>query len=187
MTRLAGPIRQLGFVVRDADAAIKYWGEIMGVGPFLVFRKMSFENYRYRGKSATSPVLTIGLAFSGPLQIELIQQHDDSPSAYKDFLQESHGEFQHVSPWFHDAAGYNTAYKRLLASGMEVVHEGVVAGNVRCAYFAAPGCAGPQLEISEALLAPHAQMWSALQAAAESWDGKTLIWDGTPREVQHVD
>ena len=177
MTRLAGPIRQLGFVVSDADAAINYWAEVMGVGPFLVFRKMAFENYRYRGKAATSPVLTIGLAFSGSLQIEVIQQHDDAPSAYRDFMRASHGEFQHVSPWFQDAAGYDSAYRRLNATGMEIVHEGVVGGNVRCAYFAAPDRRGPQLEISEALKPPHAQMWSSLQAAAESWDGKTLFWE----------
>ena len=178
MTRLAGPLRQLGFVVSDADAAMKYWAEVMGVGPFLVFRNMSFENYRYRGKAATSPLLTIGLAFSGPLQIEIIQQHDDAPSAYRDFMQAGPGEFQHVSPWFKEAAGYDAAYQRLLETGMEVVHEGVVAGNVRCAYFATPGRGGPQLEISEALKQPHAQTWSSLQAAAESWDGKSLLWDG---------
>jgi hypothetical protein len=171
MTRLAGPIRQLGFVVRDADVAMKYWAEVVGVGPFLVFRKMSFEDYRYRGKVTDSPVVTIGLAHSGPLQVEIIQQHDDAPSAYRDFLLAERGEFQHVSPWFPDAASYDAAYNRLHASGLEVVHQGVITGGFRFAYFCAPGGGWPQLEISEALKPGAAEMWSSLQAAARGWDG----------------
>ena len=171
MTRLAGPIRQLGFVVRDADAAMKYWAEVVGVGPFLVFRKMSFEDYRYRGAVTDSPVVTIGLAHSGPLQIEIIEQHNDAPSAYRDFLPIGHGEFHHVSPWFQDAAGYDAAYERLHASGLEVVHQGVITGGFRFAYFCSPAGGWPQLEISEALKPAAAEMWSSLQTAAQGWDG----------------
>lgn len=179
MTRLAGPIRQLGIIVPDADEAIKYWADVVGVGPFVVFREMTFDNYRYRGEPVDSPVTTIGLAFSGSLQIEIIQQHNDAPSAYRDFSRNGRGEFQHVSPWFADEAGYDAAYKRLQESGLEIVHEGSIPGTTtRFAYFSAPGGGWPQLEISEAMKPGPAEMWAALQAAAQSWDGTSPVREG---------
>lgn len=38
MSELFGPIGQLGFVVADLGAALRYWTETMRVGPFFVFR-----------------------------------------------------------------------------------------------------------------------------------------------------
>ena len=34
MSRLLGPVRQNGYVVRDIEQAMKYWSETMGVGPW---------------------------------------------------------------------------------------------------------------------------------------------------------
>jgi hypothetical protein len=36
MSRAFGPIRQIAFVVRDIDAAMRQWTEVLGVGPFHV-------------------------------------------------------------------------------------------------------------------------------------------------------
>lgn len=179
MTRVAGPIRQLGIIVPDADAAMNYWANVLGVGPFVVFRRMTFDNYRYRGDPAPSPVTTIGLAFSGSLQVEIIQQHNDAPSAYRDFMQSGRGEFQHVSPWFADAADYDAAYARLQGDGLEIIHEGSIPGtDTRFAYFSAPGGGWPQMEISEAMKPGPASMWTALQAVAQRWDGTQPIREG---------
>ena len=35
MSRLFGEFRQVGIVVRDIEAAMKHWTEVLGVGPFL--------------------------------------------------------------------------------------------------------------------------------------------------------
>ena len=83
----ADPIRQIGFVVRDLDAAIGHWTRSIGVGPFVAFRALPFaSDYRYRGDPAEPPVVSIAIAMSGPLQVELIQQHNDARSGYLDFL-----------------------------------------------------------------------------------------------------
>jgi len=34
MSRLFGEMRQVAFVVRDLDQALRYWTETLGVGPF---------------------------------------------------------------------------------------------------------------------------------------------------------
>ena len=33
MSRLFGPLRQMGYVVPDVEAAMKHWVEVCGVGP----------------------------------------------------------------------------------------------------------------------------------------------------------
>jgi len=39
MSRKFGAIRQIAFIVRDLDAALRYWTETLGVGPFFVLRR----------------------------------------------------------------------------------------------------------------------------------------------------
>ena len=69
--------------------------------------------------------MSIALANSGDLQIELIQQRNDAPSMYQDFLA-AHGEgLQHMSYWSTD---YQALYDRAIAAGFEVGHEGQIGG-----------------------------------------------------------
>ena len=85
MSRFFGEIRQNGYVVRDIDAALAHWTGTLGVGPFFYFERVPIADFRYRGEP--SPVeVSIALANSGALQIELIQQRNDAPSMYRDFL-----------------------------------------------------------------------------------------------------
>ena len=36
MSRLFGPLRQMGFVVRDIDKAMRHWIEVCGIGPWYI-------------------------------------------------------------------------------------------------------------------------------------------------------
>ncbi len=98
MSRLFGEIRQNGYVVRDIDSALKHWIEVLGVGPFFYLERAPIENFRYYGERSEM-VASIALANSGPLQIELIQQRNDAPSMYRDFLAGGHEGLQHVEYW----------------------------------------------------------------------------------------
>jgi hypothetical protein len=40
-----GPIRQNGYVVRDIDAALRHWTEVLGVGPFYYFERVPSEDF----------------------------------------------------------------------------------------------------------------------------------------------
>ncbi len=93
MSRTFGEIRQIAFVVEAPDAAMDYWAHGLGSGPFFVKRRIALSDYVYRGEAAESPRISIALANSGPLQVELIQQHDDRPSIYRelaDLLEPAH-------------------------------------------------------------------------------------------------
>ena len=50
MSRGFGVIRQNGYVVRDVEAAMKHWTEVLGVGPFFYFERVPIEDFRYRGE-----------------------------------------------------------------------------------------------------------------------------------------
>lgn len=62
-----GEIRQIAFVVKEIDLAMKYWSDALGIGPFFIKRNISFADYIYRGKPASSPRVSIALANSGNL------------------------------------------------------------------------------------------------------------------------
>ena len=172
MSRLAGPIRQLGIIVRNLDQEIDHWAKI-GVGPFVVIPRVRFENYRYRGTAMTGPVCSLAVSYSGPLQIEIIEQHDTVHSAYTEYLALCGGGLQHVSAWTDSKEEYDLKLAQLCNSGLELVHEGNVEGyDLRFAYFAVPGVRTfPLYEISEANLPSLRPLWAKLEAAVAAWDG----------------
>lgn len=187
MSRLFGPVRQIAFIVRDLDRTLKYWTETLGVGPFFVAPRLVPEDFRYRGEPSVPPCITIALAYSGDLQVEIIKQHDTSPSGYLDFLESGREGFQHVSSWY-KRDGYDRARERLMSSGINVLHEGRIAGaNVRFAYFATDIMSGGLVyEMSDMLDEPIASRMRQLLAAAEGWDGANPVRDmaGKPYVAQ---
>ena len=187
MSRLFGSVRQIAFVVRDLNRTLKYWTETLGVGPFFVASRLVPEDFRYRGRPSAPPCITIALAYSADLQVEIIEQHDSAPSGYLDFLASGREGFHHVSSWY-KRGEYDRARERLVSSGVDVLHEGRIAGaNVRFAYFATditPG--GLVYEMADMLDEPIASRMRPLLAAAEGWDGANPVRDmaGNPYVAQ---
>ena len=181
MSRRYGSIRQIAFVVRDVDAALRHWTDTLGIGPFFVLRRLAPDGFRYRGKPSPPPCLTIALGNSGDLQVELIQQHDTRPSAYRDFLESGREGFQHVSSWL-TRAEYDATLTRMLAGGAVVVHEGTIPGaGVRFAYFetdCTPG--GFMYEIAD-VMEPRVQpIMMMIADAAATWDGRDPVRELPP-------
>jgi catechol 2,3-dioxygenase-like lactoylglutathione lyase family enzyme len=176
MSRLFGEMRQIAFVVRDLDQALRYWTETLGVGPFFLLRDFIPVDYRYRGELAPAPRLTLALGYSGEFQIELIQQHDDYPSAYRDFLLSGREGFQHVSSWV-TRAEYDQTMETVRARGVTPAHEGALAGSgIRFVYFATDSSPGGLLyEMAEVKEPPLYDVMMRIQAAARAWDGSDPI------------
>jgi catechol 2,3-dioxygenase-like lactoylglutathione lyase family enzyme len=181
MSRLFGSIRQIAFVVRDLDRALRYWTDTLGVGPFFLLPKLTPENYRYRGEPSPPPVVSIALGNSGDVQVELIQQHDDRPSAYRDFLEAGREGLQHVSSWL-TRTEYDTTRSRLLATGTIIVHEGSIPGNnVRFAYFATDSAPGGLLYEIADVMEPHVYpLMQMVAEAAKGWDGSDPVRELRP-------
>jgi len=176
MSQKFGEIRQIAFVVRSIDDALRYWTETLGVGPFFVMRQVTPDDWRYGGEPSPSPQMSIALANSGAMQVELIEQHDDSPSAYRDFLDSGHEGMHHVSSWT-TRDEYDATMARMRDAGVAVAHEGAInTMNVRFAYFAtndAPG--GLYYEMADLLEPPIYSFVEMIAGAARDWDGTDPI------------
>src|SRR5271166_3756929 len=112
MSRLFGPLRQMGFVVRDIDKAMRHWVEVCGVGPWYIADRLPLHGFWYRDNRYDDIHLTVALANSGDVQLELIQQRDRTPSMYRDFLAAGHEGLQHWSSWpenYHELLGDRSA------------------------------------------------------------------------------
>ena len=170
MSRRFGPIRQNGYVVRDIDAALRHWTEVLGVGPFFLIEKVPIEDFRYRGEP--SPIdVSIALANSGALQIELIQQRNDAPSMYRDFLEAGHEGLQHVAFWPPDL---DAALADARAAGFAVGQSGEIGEAGRFVYLAPEGHPGTVMELSE-VSGPKGRFFEHIARVAAEWDGTEAV------------
>ena len=175
MSRIFGAARQVALVVHDIDAAMSAMVDKMGIGPFFILREIQPEDYHYRGQPAQAPILSLAFAFSGDLNIEIIQQHNDAPSAYRDFLAARGDGVQHLSSWTQLPAEYDSIRANLLASGQQIIHEGRV-GNNRFVYFdTTDPVLGMCFEVSEGLSADLGPLVAQMTATAKEWDGSDPI------------
>lgn len=171
MSRFFGKVCQNGYVVHDIEAAMKYWTETLGVGPFYYIDRVKTDWFTYHGKPS-NPELSIALANSGDLQIELIQQRNDAPSMYRDFLNAGREGLQHMSYW---TKTYQQDYDRLLQHGFKVGHEGQIGGEQgRFVYFDTETHPGTVIEMSD-ISGTKGPFFERIRQAAATWDGTNPI------------
>ncbi len=171
MSRIFGPVRQNGYVVRDIERALHHWTTVLGVGPFFYFERAPITDFTYRGQS--SPIdVSIALGNSGDLQIELIQQRNDAPSMYRDFLAAGREGLQHVAYWTND---FEADLARCLAAGFTVGQQGVAGGaNGRFVYFDTETHPGTVVELSDSSGAKGA-FFTHIAELARGWDGSDPV------------
>ncbi|MCW5748652.1 MAG: VOC family protein, partial [Alphaproteobacteria bacterium] len=121
MSRLFGELRQIGIVVRDIEAAMKHWVDVCGVGPWFYVDRLAVTEFTYRGARHDGIHLSIALANSGEVQLELIEQRCRTPSMYQDFLAAGHEGMQHWSSWPTD---YDARLAHALANGYSIGQQG---------------------------------------------------------------
>ena len=171
MSRIFGPIRQNGYVVRDIEAALHHWTTVLGVGPFFYFERAPITEVSYHGP-ASAIAVSIALGNSGDLQIELIQQRNDAPSMYRDFLAAGREGLQHVAYWTND---FEADLQRCLDAGFAVGQQGVAGGaNGRFVYFDTEAHPGTVVELSDSSGAKGA-FFKHIAEIARTWDGREPV------------
>ncbi len=166
MSLLFGPLRQMGYVVRDIEAAMRHWVDVCGVGPWFYADRLPLTRFAYRGARHDGIHVSVALANSGETQLELIQQRCETPSMYRDFLAAGHEGLQHWSSWPED---YDLLYQRALANGYAVGQEGD-SPRGRFVYFAGEGHPGTVIEMAH-LTPARRRIFDQIRAAAQDWDG----------------
>lgn len=175
MSRLFGPLRQNGFVVRDIEKAMRHWTDRMGVGPFFYIERQPMADFRYRGAPG-APELSIALAHTGGVQIELIQQNNDSPSAFRAFLDAGREGLQHVAFWTTD---FDRHLGVAAEEGLEVLQSGRSGSggpDERFVYFTAEAHPGTVIELSE-ISGGKGALFRAVEDASRDWDGREPVRD----------
>ncbi len=171
MNRGFGIVRQNGYVVRDVEAAMKHWTEVLAVGPFFYLEEAPIEAFQY-GDQPSDLQVSIALANWGPLQIELIQQRNDAPSMYRDFLAAGHEGLQHVACW---TEHFDEDLDRFAALGYRVGQSGQAGGSDgRFVYFATEAHPGTVVELSE-VSGSKGRVFEHIAETARGWDGSDPI------------
>jgi Glyoxalase/Bleomycin resistance protein/Dioxygenase superfamily len=168
MTVLPGPIRQIGYVVTDLDRAMACWLEL-GVGPWFVIRGLPMRA-NYRGEPCAT-TLSLALSNSGELQVELIQQLDDTPSIFTEFLTAHGSGYHQLAYWTTD---FEDTMREVEKAGWPVVWSGGEGLGVRFAYVEPPEAPAAVIEISELTDATAANAMFMHDAAA-GWGGSDPI------------
>lgn len=170
MSQLFGPIRQLGIMVTSLDRALEYYTKTLRIGPFFRMDHVETEYFRYRGQPCDADV-SLALAYSGDMQIELVEQHNDAPSLYSDFLERNGPGLQHYAVWAED---YDDKMSRLSENGVTLLAEAKLQNGGRFAYFDCGDAAEPVIEIVE-LTPLAAGLFQMIREAADTWDGSDPV------------
>lgn len=131
-------VAQVGFIVKDVEAAKKKWAEFLGleIPPTQPIGAYETTQTVYQGQPAPEAYCWMAFFDVGPgLQLELIQPND-KPSTWRSFLDE-HGEgIHHVAFQVKDS---KACIARAEAAGLKLVQHGVYGdGSGEYNYLDAP-------------------------------------------------
>lgn len=161
---------QLAYVVQDIEASINFYHKNMNVGPWQLRGPFKTTSALYHGQPVTL-TLSIAHAFCGHTMLELIAQHDDTPSVYLDVINEKGYGFHH---WGVSCLDYDDQIDLLKKSGRAPAFEDMTAIGTRVAYFdfrKEMGGFVEYIEMNAGAEARYTQMYSR----ALTWDQKDLI------------
>ncbi len=170
-----GGFRQVGLVVSEFDMAVRYMTSTLGIGPFFVIRRIEIPDYFYRGQPSPSPIISIGFAHAGDIQIELIQQHNDVPSGYLEFLGSGRGGCQHLAVWLDSHDAYWSARQQLIDDGLSLVHESKSRERGRFAFFTCEVLGTCMVEIAEGLTVKAKPIIEMVAEASVNWNGRDPV------------
>ncbi len=175
MSRLFGEIRQVGYVTREIGKSITAFAAT-GIGPWFFASGARMKASDAQGVDMNMH-LSIALANSGSLQIELIQPIDGDISIYDDTLAASGEEMvvHHYSSWPENLAEVATNARN---AGFETILEGRT-GYGPFAYFRHPDRPSIIFECAELSL-ERRSVFGQVAEAALGWDGREPLRMGWP-------
>ena len=121
---------QEAYFVNSIDAAAQRWARAFGAGPFFAARHHRCAEFSYRGTSQESDV-SYAFGYLGDLMIQFIEQHDETPSIYRDMFRRGEEGFHHTAFLVHDFAAER---RRMIDLGYPLACE-LWADEVNAAYF----------------------------------------------------
>ena len=132
------PLFQQAYLVNDLEAACHNWSKLFGAGPFVLAPHHVTDRFTYRGTPQEADV-SYAFGYLGDMMIQFIEQHDETPSIYRDMYARGEEGFHHIGVLVND---FHAEMKRLNDMGFETACD-LWADNVNAAYLdtrSANGC-----------------------------------------------
>jgi Glyoxalase/Bleomycin resistance protein/Dioxygenase superfamily len=166
-------IIQTAYSVADIEQGMRQYGELLHVGPWFLIGPFTPPKGRYRG-APTKARFSLALTYSGQLQIELIQQHDQEPSVFQETLaaRRAHG-FHHWGIGAHD---FDASAAHFRSRGYQEAFTDTAPDPLGCRviYFDTGRDLPGMLEVIEINPATE-KAFSNMYKAAQEWNGKDHI------------
>ena len=163
---------QLGHVVRDMNSALRYWTEVMGVGPFVVLATSVGDRQFFHRGEASAVNFSIAIAYMGDVMIELIMPLNSAPSPYTEFLSSGREGLHHIGLW---PADFTKTCEELKQSGFtEVSSIRRPNGTKDIIYCDTPGAVGTMVELAE-MTPLRDRFLGGIKALADNWDGSRPV------------
>ncbi len=160
-----GPVGQLAYLPQDFDAAVKYWTQTMGVGPFYLMENVALGDCKYKGVPSGA-VFSIAIAYWGDVQIELVRAENAEPSIYT-------GEYA-VTDRLHHICIFVDSIEEARAAcaeaGAEILVEGTVGADGSVIYVDAGQGPGHVIELLQNMTGAEG-IFQMIKDAGKDWDG----------------
>jgi hypothetical protein len=160
---------QASWVVDDVERMAREWVRTTGIGPFFVFAHIPVEEGSYRGQPRALD-FSVAIAQAGDVQIELVAQHDDGPSAYRDLIAAGHRGFHHIALYCED---YDRDLGAYTERGFVPAFSGAFSGKRFC-YIDTSASIGCMVELIEDSPVQK-EFFATIAAAARDWDGRDPV------------
>ena len=162
-----GPIWHIAYVVDDIRQAAENWVGTFGGGPFGLIGHIRSKELLFEGRPSDVD-FSLAFASRGPLQIELLQQHNDAPSVFRPGGVPWRG-VHHVGIRSQDI---DADEQKLIDAGMTRIQRGVSpSGTITCFMDG-----GPELGIVELVQSFDGGAFSRrIEQAAAAWEGVSVF------------
>jgi hypothetical protein len=163
-------IIQMAYVVEDMRRAIEHWTKKLNTGPWFLLEHFTGIDARYRGRP-TDVVASIAMSFAGHMMVELIEQHNDAPSVYRETIDKRGYGFHHFGV---ATRRYDADLKRYLESGYELAFSCKVPTGDRVGYVDTTADLPGMVELIE-IGDGFEPTFNRFYGASIGWDGKDPI------------
>lgn len=168
-TSMNHKVVQAAFVVNSLKTAAEKWTNTFGVGPFFLMENNKINDPKYRGL-ANEVDFSTAISMAGDVQIELVEQHCENPSCYRDMFARGQEGFHHIAVVCDD---YLQEVERYKSQGYELAFEGVF-GTTNFCYVDTRSDISCMVELLEDT-SQIRTFFEAIKKGCVDWDGSKPI------------
>ena len=161
---------QIAYHVPDPIAAAAQFSELFGWGPFFLFEHIPLSSCLYRGQPSSFDH-TSAYGQAGEMMIELITQHDDTPSVLREHHARDAVGIHHVA---HFVRNLDDSLVQARQASIDVAMDACTATGTRFVMLDTTSELGHMIELYEGV-GDLLKFYRLVRRAADGWDGQEPV------------